>query len=114
MLIAKELEKLLGILIYQRIPLKKLFAVIQPNSSWQNIQTLLDIGKSIADISVYLKRYRSTIYREMNRAVIQTDYYSKSGIQNKWLIDEPSFKTRAGIYLKFVLQRSYFVSYDIF
>jgi transposase len=31
------------------------------------IQTLLDVGKSIDEISVYLNRHRSTIYREMNR-----------------------------------------------
>ena len=40
------------------------------------IQTLLDVGKSIADISVYLKRHRSTIYREMNRPGIQAEHYS--------------------------------------
>ena len=40
------------------------------------IRTLLDIGRSITDISVYLKRHRSTIYREMNRPGIQADHYS--------------------------------------
>jgi len=32
------------------------------------IQTLLEVGKSIDAISLYLGRHRSTIYREMNRA----------------------------------------------
>lgn len=40
------------------------------------IQTLLEVGKSIDEISVYLKRHRSTLYREMNRAGIQADKYS--------------------------------------
>lgn len=40
------------------------------------IQTLLDVGKSITDISVYLKRHRSTIYREMSRPGIQAKRYS--------------------------------------
>lgn len=40
------------------------------------IQTLLDVSKSITDISVYLKRQRSTIYREMNRPGIQEERYS--------------------------------------
>ncbi len=30
------------------------------------IQTLLEVGKSIDDIALYLGRHRSTIYREMN------------------------------------------------
>jgi len=40
------------------------------------IQTLLDVGKSIADISVYLNRHRSTIYREMNRPGVEAHDYS--------------------------------------
>jgi IS30 family transposase len=40
------------------------------------MQTLLDAGKSIDDISVYLNRHRSTIYREMNRAGIEQEGYS--------------------------------------
>jgi IS30 family transposase len=41
------------------------------------IQTLLEIGKSIDDISVYLGRHRSTIYREMHRV----EGYSKASYQ---------------------------------
>jgi IS30 family transposase len=40
------------------------------------IQTLLEVGKSIDEISVYLKRHRSTVYREMNRAGVQVENYS--------------------------------------
>lgn len=40
------------------------------------IQTLLDVGKSINDISVYLNRHRSTIYREMNRSGVLVERYS--------------------------------------
>ena len=40
------------------------------------IQTLLDVGKSINDISVYLNRHRSTIYREINRSGVLVERYS--------------------------------------
>ena len=40
------------------------------------IQTLLDVGKSIDEISVYLNRHRSTIYREMNRSGVLVEKYS--------------------------------------
>jgi IS30 family transposase len=40
------------------------------------IQTLLDVGKSIDEISVYLNRHRSTIYREMNRPGVQLEKYN--------------------------------------
>lgn len=40
------------------------------------IQTLLEVGKSIDEISVYLKRHRSTIYREMNRPGVHAENYN--------------------------------------
>ena len=39
------------------------------------MQTLLDIGKSIDNIALYLGRHRSTIYREMNRVGDQIKSY---------------------------------------
>ena len=39
------------------------------------IQTLLDTGKGIDDIAIYLNRHRSTIYREMKRAGVDAKNY---------------------------------------
>ena len=40
------------------------------------IQTLLEVGKSIDEISIYIERHRSTVYREMKRSGIQAERYS--------------------------------------
>lgn len=40
------------------------------------IQTLLEVGKSIDEVAMYLGRHRSTVYREMNRPGIQAECYS--------------------------------------
>ena len=46
------------------------------------IQTLLEVGKSIDDIALYLGRHRSTIYREMNRAGADVEKYQAEVYHN--------------------------------
>ena len=40
------------------------------------IQTLLEVGKSIDDIAIYLNRHRSILYREMNRVGTHRNNYN--------------------------------------
>jgi IS30 family transposase len=49
------------------------------------IQTLLEVGKSIDDIALYLGRHRSTIYREMNRSLELT----LRNTRRRYIIYEP-------------------------